>query len=114
MNKIINNDFSDNISDESKSDDDSLPKLSKRKQELDQESEDEDSYKEIKTIIRSRKANETYSQQKDQETKTKALKIPSTKMPNPNNKSKQDKQQSTSKDKAKKSSRCQRVGINKP
>ena len=114
LNKTINNNFSDNISDESNSDDDSLPELSKRKQELNKDSEDEDSYEEIKTIIKSRKANKTYSQRKDQETKTKTLKIPSTKIPNPNSKSKQDKQQSTSKYKAKKSSRYQRVGINKP
>ena len=92
LNKTINNDFSDNISDESNSDDNSLPKLSKRKQELDQESEDGDSYEEIETIIRSRKANKTYFQRKDQENKTKTLKIPSIKVPNPNNKSKRDKQ----------------------
>ena len=92
MNKTINNTFSDNISDESNSDDNSLPKLSKRKQELDQESEDGDSYEEIETIIRSRKANKTYFQRKDQGTKTKTLKIPSIKVPNPNNKSKRDKQ----------------------
>ena len=92
LNKTINNNFSDNISDESNSDDDSLPELSKRKQELNKDSEDEDSYEEIKTIIKSRKANKTYSQRKDQETKTKTLKIPSIKVPNPNNKSKRDKQ----------------------
>ena len=114
LNKTINNNFSDNISDESNSDGDSLPELSKRKQELDQESEDEDSYEEIETIIRSRKGSKTYSQRNDQETKTKTLKIPSTKIPNPNNKGKRDKQQSTSKNKSKKSSQYQRVGINKP
>ena len=92
LNKTINNNFSDNISDESNSDDDSLPELSKRKQELDKDSEDKNSYEEIKTIIKSRKANKTYSQRKDQETKTKTLKIPSIKVPNPNNKSKRDKQ----------------------
>ena len=46
LNKI-NKNVSDNMSEESNSDDDSLPELSKRKHELDQESEDEDSFEEI-------------------------------------------------------------------
>ena len=65
-------------------------------------------------IIRSRKDNITYSKRKDQVTKTKTITLPPTKIPKPNNKSKRDKQHSTSNDKVNKRSRCQRVGINKP
>ena len=113
LNKI-NKNVSDNMSEESNSDDDSLPELSKRRNELDQDSEDEDSCEEIDMIIRSRKDNIIYSKGKDQANKRKAITLPPTKILKPNNKSKRDKQYRTSNDKVNKRSRCQRVGINKP
>ena len=111
LNKI-NKNVSDNMSEESNSDDDSLPELSKRRNELDQDSEDEDSCEEIDMIIRSRKDNIIYSKGKDQTNKRKAITLPPTKILKPNNKSKRDKQYSTSNEKGNKRSRCQRVGIN--